>query len=153
MQIDIFRLPPEGETFRGEEPGSTLEVDGEPGLRQNSPVRYDFTAHGTSGELIVKGRLAVDMSFRCRRCGEFFVMTVEEGRFNRVLEVSDENALVDLTPEIREAMILAFPSYPQCRSECRGLCSQCGKDLNAEQCGCGAPPDGRWGELDNIELG
>ena len=153
MQIDVSRLSPEGDMFRGEEEASVLEMDKELDPRPTGPIRYEFTAHEISGELIVKGRLAVELSFRCRRCGEFFASRVEEPGFERVLDVPDTNTPVDLTPDIREAMILAFPNYPECRSECRGLCPRCGKNLNTGPCGCTPPPDARWGELDNIELG
>jgi len=153
MQIDVSRLPLEGETFRGEEKASVLEMDGEGDPRPTGPVRYEVTAYETSGELVVKGRLGVEVSFRCRKCGKSFTSEVEEPRFERVLEVPDTNTSVDLTPEMREAMILAFPNYPECRSGCLGLCPQCGKDLNTGQCGCEPPPDVRWGELDKIELG
>jgi uncharacterized protein len=48
---------------------------------------------------------------------------------------------------VRQEVILAVPFSPQCRAECRGLCPQCGQDLNAETCSCAPPPDPRWAVL------
>src|SRR3989454_3951410 len=39
--------------------------------------------------------------------------------------------------------ILAVPFSPQCRADCRGLCPQCGQDLNVGACACAPPPDPR----------
>lgn len=59
---------------------------------------------------------------------------------------------VDLTDDIREAMILAFPRYPVCRSECKGLCGRCGKNLNTGPCACTSPDDNRWTALDGLSV-
>jgi uncharacterized protein len=42
---------------------------------------------------------------------------------------------IDLTPLIREHMILAMPITPICKPDCKGLCSECGTDLNTDPCG------------------
>src|ERR1051325_628957 len=51
---------------------------------------------------------------------------------------------VDVTPAIREELFLAAPRYVLCRENCKGLCPQCGKDLNAGPCGCAPRADRRW---------
>lgn len=43
---------------------------------------------------------------------------------------------IDLAPALREHMLLSLPLHPLCRPDCRGLCSQCGADLNEGPCGC-----------------
>lgn len=37
---------------------------------------------------------------------------------------------IDLTPLLREELILATPFAPLCRPDCKGLCAVCGEDLN-----------------------
>jgi len=37
---------------------------------------------------------------------------------------------IDLTPLLREELILATPLAPLCRPDCQGLCEVCGDDLN-----------------------
>lgn len=37
---------------------------------------------------------------------------------------------VDLTPLLREELYLAAPFAPLCREDCKGLCEECGEDLN-----------------------
>jgi uncharacterized protein len=48
----------------------------------------------------------------------------------------DEHHHVDLTEAIRQAVLLAVPLVPLCQEDCKGLCVQCGQDLNVGQCNC-----------------
>ncbi len=45
-----------------------------------------------------------------------------------------EDAHIDLTPLIREYMLLEVPMSPLCRSDCKGLCPICGENLNETTC-------------------
>jgi uncharacterized protein len=44
----------------------------------------------------------------------------------------DEHHELDLAESLREAISLAEPIAPVCRQDCRGLCPECGSDLNAD---------------------
>lgn len=55
---------------------------------------------------------------------------------------------LDLRPMVRDAVVLELPLAPLCRADCRGLCPQCGADLNEETCQCEPPRDPRWANLD-----
>ena len=153
MIVDIARLPPDGERFVGEEPGSCLGLDGEEDIRIDSPVQYDLTARMVSGKLLVTGSARARVSLACSRCGTAFETTVSEPRLDRLFESVNKNESLDLTPEIREAIILAFPNHPVCRADCRGLCPRCGANLNQGPCRCAPPPtEGRWSALGGLNL-
>ncbi|MDH4185620.1 MAG: DUF177 domain-containing protein [Nitrospira sp.] len=47
---------------------------------------------------------------------------------------------LELAPMLREHVILAAPMQPLCSDECRGLCAQCGKNLNEGPCQCASEP-------------
>jgi uncharacterized protein len=52
---------------------------------------------------------------------------------------------------LREQVLLAAPVKAICREDCRGLCSHCGRNLNAEQCSCAEPlVDPRWATLKEL---
>jgi uncharacterized protein len=60
---------------------------------------------------------------------------------------------VDVTEDIREALILNLPHFPLCNENCKGLCAHCGKDLNGGPCGCRKTEEGgSWGALNNLKL-
>ena len=150
MIIEIAKIPPEGKIFTGEEPHSILDVD-DGAIRAESPIYYNLEAHTTStNELIVRGHLKGEFSLMCSRCGELFRKTLLEPSFECVREVASAADSVDLTGDIREAIILIFPNHTLCRPDCMGLCSQCGINLNTGKCSCRPPEDDRWGILNKL---
>jgi uncharacterized protein len=43
---------------------------------------------------------------------------------------------LDLAPMLREQLLLAIPARALCKEDCRGLCPNCGTNLNLAECGC-----------------
>jgi len=58
---------------------------------------------------------------------------------------------VELEDILREQILLAVPIKTLCRDECKGLCPQCGKNLNAGECQCEPlAGDPRWNALKDL---
>ncbi len=120
-------------------------------------------------ERIVGGYLA-DVTFRarvygpCARCLEEatlevevrqqeFAPTVKDGWEESDLSTFVEDLAVDVDGIGREALVLALPGQVLCSDSCRGLCAQCGRDLNRSACECGAiETDERWNKLRDLRL-
>jgi uncharacterized protein len=61
--------------------------------------------------------------------------------------------VIDLSGPLREQILLAIPPAPLCDEACKGLCPQCGKDLNQGDCGCERKAiDPRWAALKTMKL-
>jgi uncharacterized protein len=97
--------------------------------------------------LLVQGTLQSQLGLECVRCLESFVLPIalelEEtfrlpGASQRpdVLYGVNDAGWLDLAPLLREQSWLAIPMKSLCNSECRGLCPQCGANLNFETCTC-----------------
>lgn len=54
---------------------------------------------------------------------------------------------VDLRAVLAEQVLLALPMKLVCSEDCKGLCAQCGADLNDEPCDCEPPVDPRLAQL------
>jgi len=59
---------------------------------------------------------------------------------------------IDLEPLFREQFVLAVPYAPLCAEDCKGLCPQCGIDLNTGTCNCEKPIDPRLAALKGLKL-
>ena len=60
---------------------------------------------------------------------------------------------INLQDGIQEQVIMALPVRALCSENCKGLCAECGKDLNAGDCGCNRqPPDNRFAALKKLKL-
>ena len=66
------------------------------------------------------------------------------------LYVQVENMRLLLDDLITEDIWLAIPARFLCREDCKGLCSQCGTDLNETQCGCKKEIDPRLAALQQL---
>lgn len=62
----------------------------------------------------------------------------------------DDHHQVDLTEAIRQQVLLALPMITLCSEDCKGLCSQCGHDLNLGPCDCQPEVDTRFSVLEKL---
>ena len=153
MIIETSQLRQSPRRYAGEDPADILALDGDKLIRVESAVRYALAAQRFSTELLVCGSLEVDMCCRCARCGEFFAVTIREGNFTRSYPLNSDNELIDLTADIREAMLLLLPMNMVCSTSCKGLCVQCGANLNKAPCACAKPRQIiPWGMLDQLKI-
>lgn len=106
------------------------------------PVRFTRV----QGGILVEGEVEAEVHVECVRCLEPFSLTaaldLEEvvGLGGRprpgVTYYVTEEGWFDLSPVLREQAWVAVPMKPLCRTDCRGLCPECGESLNVGDCGC-----------------
>ncbi len=114
-----------------------------------------------SGGVEAAGTVRAPWVGTCRRCAEpvsgELVIAVRErfcdlwpddgpGQDDELYPIVDD--VVDFGPLARDAIVLDLPMAPLCRNDCAGLCPECGADRNDGDCGCVAPRDPRWANLD-----
>ena len=99
----------------------------------------------TQQGLVVKGNFSGDTTLECVRCLKDFSSHLgweftELYAFNNK-SVSEsglmlsEDAQIDLAPLLREYALLEVPIKPLHDPDCKGLCIECGQDLNLKDCG------------------
>ncbi len=151
LVICLDDIPEDGCHIEGDLDPSIMQLGDDSLAKCEEPVQYSLNVTVVSGEFLVHGKLWTEACVRCCRCSEFFPVAVSESAYNFDLEASEITESVDLTEDIREAIILTFPSYPVCRTECKGLCPQCGANKNEGECQCKPPADDRWAALDGLD--
>lgn len=62
-----------------------------------------------------------------------------------------EGFAVDIMPAIRDNLVLALPQRLICREECRGLCPDCGGNLNEQACHCADSGSGKGTAFDQLK--
>ncbi|HEV2670939.1 MAG TPA: DUF177 domain-containing protein [Gemmatimonadales bacterium] len=160
LRVDLRELARAGAVeTRGEvkQDDSALEGIDIPLLRE--PVAVDGRLQSIGeGRFYWQGRLRTVVEGECRRCltpvatplnleiGALFTQD-PEAEDPDSYPVPPEVTEIDVTPAIREELVLAAPRYVLCRDDCKGLCPQCGKDRNASPCDCVPATDARWQPL------
>src|SRR5687767_5768904 len=112
----------------GELPPRDLDAEGlDELITIRKPLEYDLSLERLSSSVLVQGHLAVVLECECVRCLKRFQKIVRLEPWNLDLPLTGEEKVavdddcVDLTPFIREDILLEFPQHPLCESECSGL--------------------------------
>ena len=106
-------------------------------------------------DIFISGLIRTAIKMSCIRClGDFdFPLEAEfhynlfpadEREFSPEIEVSKQDldvlyyqgGFIEISPLIREQVLLNIPSHPLCRKLCKGMCSKCGSNLNKVPCQC-----------------
>ena len=175
MKLNVHEIEEVAKELVYEE--STDSLDGV--LRHGQVCDFEFPVPATvtvayyraGQELFFQGHLDGGVIGHCARCLEeyrfelgkdFFVVLVPKADLPAEVELSDDDLdlsfyqgdQIDLSPLVREQIILALPTRPLCREDCEGLCPTCGANLNAQCCACAAAPsDPRLAILRTLKVG
>jgi uncharacterized protein len=145
MRVHLHQISPEGLHVEGEQDAEILDLEDQT-IRIKGPIRYVLDIGVSESGLFATGTLAVDLDFACVTCLRRFPYTLRVDDFALQTDL-DGREMVDLTPFIREDILLALPAYPHCDREggrvCEGL-----KNISSEPL---AEPD-VWEELDKLKI-
>jgi len=90
-------------------------------------LQYDLEIERLSDSVLIQGQLECTLACQCVRCLRPFTQPLTLPEWTRDLPLTGEepvaisNDCVDLTPYVREDILLAFPQHPLCRPDCPGL--------------------------------
>ena len=129
-------------------------------LERRGKVSADVLLRREDKRVFVDGSLSVTVGLVCDRCLDLFDKVIDEafqvefelaGPDSIVMTAGEhevgvdemdtiylDEAAIDLYQLLRQQVFLALPEKLLCNKECRGLCSDCGVNLNNEKCRCGA---------------
>lgn len=177
MFLDIKELERHPLDFEEEIQADALDLGGEAklstALKASGRAELVEEHHGKNQvikDIRLRGRLSTGLDLQCARCLEpvkqdvkrdfellYRPLGVDAGRDE--LSVTDAEAEIGyyegdgvlLEDVLREQVLLALPLKITCREDCKGLCPQCGKNLNQEQCSCVIEvEDPRWAALKEV---
>jgi uncharacterized protein len=157
MRLDLSHIrQPETSVLRQFEPSAFADQDED--YRVIAPATLAFTVAKDDDRFRLAGTLTTTLELGCSRCLEAFTLPVNAAFDLRYLpegtaatdadtedgELADEDTSaayyrddeIDLGDLMREQFYLALPMKPLCRPDCKGLCPQCGTNLNTDICQC-----------------
>ena len=134
MKINIDRIPVEGAVIEDTVSAQGLELDSED-VRFKGPIKVTAHVSRITNAVTIGLDLEARITFVCSRCIEHFDSDFKK---HIPLNYSAEKGQheLDLDPEIRQDIIIEYPLKPLCRPDCKGLCPECGKNLNLKECNC-----------------
>ena len=138
---------------------AVCEIDGAPpeGLATTraGSVRGRIELTNVGRDIMARGEVTATVELECTRCLRSFQQTVVAeiqepctlaeldavASYSVAMDEPEtlpilEDKLINLSGLVRQNLIVALPHRPLCAPDCRGLCAQCGKDLNQGPCDC-----------------
>lgn len=122
-----------------------------------TPVTFSGGVKNTAGIVSLDGTASFSASVACSRCAERFKkdFSVEVRHFLATKLQNEDNDdyilaedyMLDLQALVCEDIILSLPVKFLCREDCKGICPECGKNLNSGNCTCKKAVDPRMAAL------
>ncbi len=160
LTFNLRHLEEENLELQGELTAAELEIEHlDELIHVTNPLSYDLEAQQMEGAILVRGHVRLELECECVRCLKPFrhVIDLPDWACHLALEgeekVSVVNDCVDLTPQLREDMVLAFPQHPLCNPDCAGLVKS--QDNLEKSPGAAAKteaPSSAWAALDKLKL-
>ena len=151
MKVHLRQIHADGLHLEGEEECPIPDLAAED-VRYTGALRYALDLGISEGALWATGSLTQPVELRCVRCLEPFPFNIEAKAFSIHLALTGPE-LVDLTPYVREDILLNLPAHPHCDREGGRVCPA------AIPTAASTPPpegDGKrqpdWSVLDKLKL-
>ena len=167
MLIRVEDIKGEGLVFDWEEPAESFPTLADMIAAEEcfflTPLRVHLRALRVREMVEVEGTVETEARLACSRClkeysqpllARFALAYSEE--LPQVDTEDDEEGIelsaeemglslfhgeeIDMRDAVAEQVVMALPLRPLCSEACKGLCPQCGADLNDGDCGCSPAP-------------
>jgi len=157
LKFNLRHLDEHEIRLEGELPAAELDVAPGPDdlVRVGAPLRYRLLVQELHDSILVTGSLRLALDCECGRCLKPFVyeLALDDWALHLPMEGEDkvpvDNDCVDLTPYVREDMLLEFPQHPLCKPDCGGLKKK--KPARPAQDDVSSKPD-PWAELNKLKI-
>src|SRR3954469_23254768 len=160
VSVNLRHLEAHEIHLEGDLPAKELDLDLRDELIEvNEPLEYELEVQKLEHNVLVTGRLSLTLDCKCARCLRPFQYELEIDPWTAHLALMGEEAVpvsndcVDLTPFIREDILLEFPQHPLCDAECHGLPQESltGKGTEPSTASSEAGSSA-WAELNKLKL-
>lgn len=153
LEIDIKELTERPITVDVNIPSGDLGLEDEE-FEFGAPVKGSITFSLVKDKVIAKGSIKTKAKAICARClkefefecqAKFNTYYVKEPKVSQALEEVEpdgsdisyyDGEVIKPADDIRELLMSKLPDFPHCSPQCKGLCPQCGTDLNIRTCSC-----------------
>jgi len=159
LSVNLRHLEARDVRLQGELPVAELDLEvHDPVIHPEQPLHYDLNVQKLSDGLLVTGSLLLVLECECVRCLKPFRHELKIAHWTRHLpfageeKVAVDNDGVDLTPYVREDILLEFPQHPLCKPDCRGLEKISGGKTRAGSRRRDDPIASPWAELNKLKL-
>jgi uncharacterized protein len=160
LLVNLRHLDAHNLSFEGQLPVAELDIAvGDEVIKLAGPLGYTLEVQKLEDGLLVQGRVSLPLECQCVRCLKPFEFRLQLDPWTCHLPIRGDDAVeivndcVDLTPWVREDILLEFPQHPLCEPNCRGLRSaSVGKSMVHSSNGQSEQGSSAWKELNKLKF-
>lgn len=160
LPVNLRHLEARNLHLAGTLPVKELDLDvHDEAIRAEEPLHYELEVQKVEQAILLQGTLDLVLKCECVRCLKSFDHRLTLGHWTRLLPLEGEekvqiiNDCVDLTPFLREDILLEFPQHPLCEPECPGLLhGRMHRQKKSAGPGQLEHDSSAWAELDKLKL-
>jgi uncharacterized protein len=159
LTINLHHLEAHDIHLQGELSVKELDLDvHDPMIHPGKPLRYDLNIEKLPDGILVTGSLRLTLECECVRCLEPFRHELDLADWTCHLPLAGEegvtvdNDCVDLTPYLREDILLELPQHPLCKPDCGGLEKTSTGKAKPGRIPRGETASSPWAELNKLKL-
>ena len=135
MKIKVHDIPSDGLTVRETLNSSVIGLRPED-VKCLTPLTIEADIAKAEHAVIVHAQVEGAYEVACPRCLDPIVSDRKDD-FDLYLETDPTTEFVDIGEELRQEIIVEFTTTSElCKPDCKGLCPDCGANLNREKCKC-----------------
>ena len=162
MKINLTEISEVLTTFEFKDEPHTFpvlrELTGKGDCQFVSPVHTELSTLRIRDWIEVTGKVKTDVQMKCSRCLTEFSQTISSEFELTYSDQKEDNSFqeeedielsrdeldrvyysgdhIDFRDQVQEQIVMALPLLALCKESCKGLCQECGIDLNKEKCNC-----------------
>lgn len=178
MKLTVWEIPEEGLEVTMEKDSGWMKS-----YHEEWPSIYTFHS-GIKGKLKltrlgnkvkVEGSFETELELECSKCMDKFLLPLRKNFISEFYPLEDfvwrssepvelrkhememefyTKGIIDIEEILSTNIILNIPMYPVCSETCKGICPNCGRNLNREKCTCSGGErirDERWSPLAGLK--
>ncbi|MBU6409991.1 MAG: DUF177 domain-containing protein [Verrucomicrobia bacterium] len=153
LRVNLRHLEARDLRLEGEMPAAELDLEiRDEMIRAERPLKYDLRVEELHHALLVQGEMEMILDCECVRCLKPFQqrLVLKDWTVHVPLQGDDkapvDNDCVDLTPFVREDILLELPRHPVCEPGCAGLKKFSPKTRGKQE------NKSAWAELNKLKL-
>jgi uncharacterized protein len=162
MVVKIKNLKEGTHVFNLDEPVEKFELE-DPFFDN---LKISLKLQKLHNQIFLETKLLIKARFECDRCNSIFISNLEtdykmvylfgnnpsDHESDNITYLPLDASEIKLDGDIRDYAMLAIPMKKLCKEDCKGLCPECGKNLNEGLCSCKIQVgDPRWLPLSELK--
>jgi len=158
LLVNLRHLEEKELKLAGELPVADLDIDThDEMIRLEKPLAHHLEVQLLGADLLLRGSLELPLACTCVRCLKDFELVLKLNDWSCLIALSGEEAApregdtVDLTPFLREDILLELPQHPLCKPGCGGL-KQSTVGQSKKSGSGGEQTTSAWGDLDKLKF-